>query len=328
MNINKELLINGINMSDGEYPTVVIKDREIRRELKGFLGRRFSVEKIFGQILGYLGFNKDDLIVLKNVEYNNRMNKVKFEYSVNLVNDSENVIILDFNFFGLMMVNSNSMNIICECSVGGMNDIRVYLKKVSEKIDGCKEYTRKYGYTYSEYIINSGSDEVRLCLRKNNDNDYKELMCIKNDDKIEEYLKNIYSSKDIDSLYKDIEGYLGDICSYKEIRLEVSKTIDNKKINTGLLVLENGICKEFMISRNDRCVYLNNNGEWSYNFNGRFYNISSLGSDDGRVNYNISADNDSVLKHVMDTKDYVIDVINEVDDTKKLVRTMFNKDKR
>ena len=54
MNINKDSLIKGINLSGIEYPTVVIKDREISRELKGFLGRRFSIEVIFGQILSQL----------------------------------------------------------------------------------------------------------------------------------------------------------------------------------------------------------------------------------------------------------------------------------
>lgn len=328
LSIDKEMLVKGVNLSDSEYPIVVIKEREIGRELKGFLGRRFSVEKIFGQVLRQLGFSKDDIIVLKNIDYNVGINAVSFEYSVNLLNDSYNKITLDFNYFRKLIVSSKDMDIMCECSCTSVNDVRVYLKQIDEKIDGSREYTRKYGYSYSEYIINRFGSSVKLLLRRDIDSNCSELMSIENDLKIEEYFKNLNTSIDIDVLYKDLECYLGDIDSYKEIRLEVSENRDNKKINTGLLVLENGICKEFMISRNDRCVYLNNNGEWSYNFNGRFYNISSLGSDDGRVNYNISADNDSILKHVMDTKDYVKDVINEVDDTKKLVRTMFNKDKR
>ena len=327
MNIDKESLVKGINLSDREYPTVVIKDREISRELKGFLGRRFSIEMIFGQILSQFGFNKEDLIVLKNMEYNRGMNAAKFEYSVNLVNDSDNKMILDYCLRQLIICSKN-MDVVCECSVTSKNDIRVYLKKIVEKINSFKTYTREYGYTYSKYSIKNGNDEISLTLGKENDNDYKELMCIDNDLEIEEYFKNMGCNYDIDKMYKDIEGYLGNIDSYKNIKLEINKIRNNKVINTGLLVLENGVCKEFMITRNDRCIYLNSNGEWSYNFNGRFYTVSSLGKYDKNITYSINADNDEILKYVMDTKGYVEDVVSDVDDTKKLVRSMFNKDRK
>ena len=328
MNINREALIKGINLSDKEYPTVVIKDREISRELKGFLGRRFSIEMIFGQILSQFGFNKDDLIVLKNIEYNRGMNAVKFEYSVNLVNDSENKIILDFNCFRQLIVSNRNVDVVCDCSVTSKNDIRVYLKKIEEKINSFKTYTHKYGYTYSEYSIKNGNDEISLTLRKDNDNDYKEYMLIENDLKIEEYFKNMDLNCDIDKIYKDISEYLGNIDNYKDVKLEINKIINNKSINTDLLVLENGICKEFMITRNGRCIYLNSNGELSYNFNGRFYTVSSLGKDDRNITYSVNADNDEILKYVIDTKGYVEDVVSDVEDTKKLVRSMFNRDRK
>ena len=183
-----------------------------------------------------------------------------------------------------MVVSNKNMDITCECSVTNKNDIRVYLKKIEEKISGYTTYTREYGYTYSKYSINVGGNEISLILGKENDNDYKELMCIGNDKEIEEYFKNLKFNFDIDKIYKDIEEYLGNIDDYKNIRLEINNKIDNKVVNTDLLVLENGICKEFKITRNDRCVYLNSNGEWSYNFNGRFYTISSLGKNDGKIN--------------------------------------------
>jgi len=328
MNIDKEVLIKGYNISDKEYPTVIIKEREISRELKGFLGRRFSVEKIFGQILGQLGFDKDDIIVLKNIEYDTGMNIVRFEYSVNLVNDSCNKIILDFNCFRQLIVSNKDMDIVCECSCTNVNDVRVYLKSVTEKINGYKKYTCKYGYSCSEYIMNNGNDEVKLLLSREIDYNCEDLMCIENDLRLEEYFKNMGCNYDIDKIYNDICGYLGDIDSYKNIRLEINKKINNKNVNIGLIVLENGICKEFMITRNDRCVYLNSNGEWSYNFNGRFYRISSLGRDDKNVTYSITADNDTVLKYAMDTRDYIMDISSEVEDTKKLVRSMVNKDKK
>ena len=179
------------------------------------------------------------------MEYNRGMNAAKFEYSVNLVNDSDNKMILD--------------------------------------------------YCLRQLIISS---------------------------------KNMDCNYDIDKMYKDIEGYLGNIDCYKNIKLEINKIRNNKVINTGLLVLENGVCKEFMITRNDRCIYLNSNGEWSYNFNGRFYTVSSLGKDDKNITYSVNADNDSILKYVMDTKGYVEDVVSDVDDTKKLVKSMFNKDRK
>lgn len=327
MNINKDSLLKGINLSGVDYPTVVIKDREISRELKGFLGRRFSVEVIFGQILSQLGFDKNSEIVLKNMIYSRGTNSTKFRYLVNSVEDYDNKIIFNYCFRHMVVSNKN-MDITCECSVTNKNDVRVYLKKIEEKINGYTTYTREYGYTYSKYSINVGGNEISLILGKENDNDYKELMCIGNDKEIEEYFKNLKFNFDIDKIYKDIEEYLGNIDDYKNIRLEINNKIDNKVVNTDLLVLENGICKEFKITRNDRCVYLNSNGEWSYNFNGRFYTISSLGKNDGKINYSVNADNDSVLKHVMNTKDYVTDVSEEVDDTKKLVRSMFNKDRK
>lgn len=325
--MDREALIKGYNLSDSEYPMVVIKDRGISRELKGFLGIRFSVEKIFGQILGQLGFDRDDIIVLKNIEYNRGMNLVRFDYSVNSVDNPNNKMVLNFNYYGQLFVYGNDIDIVCECSCTSYNDFRVYLRKITEKIDGDKKYTRKYGFTCSEYIVNNSSDEVRLILRKDNDNDYTELMCIKWDFLLERYFKNLGCSYDIDSLYKEICGYLGDIDSYKEVRLEINKKINNKNVNIGLLLLENGICKEFMITRGDKCIYLNYNGEWSYNFNGRFYNISSLGIDDKNVIYSITGDNDSVLKYAMDRVN-IDEVATEVEDTKKLVRSMFNKNKK
>ena len=131
------------------------------------------------------------------------------------------------------------MDIMCECSCTSVNDVRVYLKQINEKIDNDREYTRKYGYSYSEYVINSFGNRVKLLLRRDIDSNCSELMCIENDLRIEEYFKKLNTSIDIDVLYKDIESYLGDIDSYKEIRLEVSEKRDNKNIDTGLLVLEN-----------------------------------------------------------------------------------------
>ena len=84
MNIDRLSLERGKNLYDRDYPMVVIKDRDISRELKGFLGKRFGIEKIFGKILTEFGFTKDDMIVLKNINYNEGMNVVSFEYSVNL----------------------------------------------------------------------------------------------------------------------------------------------------------------------------------------------------------------------------------------------------
>lgn len=323
MNIDRLSLEKGNNLYDVEYPMVVIKDRDISRELKGFLGRRFGIEKIFGQILTQFGFTKDDMIVLKNIDYNQMMNVVTFEYSVNLVNDSNNKIMLDFNCWKELIICDRSMSVSCDCSTTSLSDISVRIKKIVEKLNRYKIYTRRYGYSDSEYSIMIGSKEIRLNLRKDNDNDYRELMSIDDDDKLEEYFKNCDGNVSIDELYKDIVGYLGDIHSYNEVKLEISKIRNNKKINTDLLVLRNGVCQEFMTTRNNRCIYLNNNGEWSYNHIDRFYKVSALGRKDSDVTYSVSADNDSILKYYMDS---VEDVVDEVEDTKKLVRSIFNKD--
>ena len=221
-----------------------------------------------------------------------------------------------------------NIQLICECSATSGNDIRVTIKKIVEKIDGYKIFTRRYGYSDSDYVINVFSDEIKLCLRKYNDNDYKELMIIDDDKNIEEYFKNIDFNISIDKLYKDLEGYLGNIDCYNEIRLEINKIRNNKKINTDLLLLRKGVCCEFMITRDNRCIYLNNNGEWSYNYIDRFYRVSSVGKNDKDITYSINADNDSILKYYIDTKVRVEDVVEEVDDTKKLVRGMFSKNNR
>jgi len=329
MNINRLSLEEENNIYNVDYPMVIIKDKNIERELRGFLGVRFGVDKVFGRILSQFGFTKEDSIVLKNIKYNRNIDSIEFEYSVNLVDDTKNKIILNYNCSREFVIYDKDSCVTCDCSVTSINDVGIRIKKLEERLNNSRIYTREYGYNESTYSIRIGGRYYNLSLKKDNDNDYRDLMIIENDRCIEEYFKNMDSGIEIDELYKNIEGYLGDIDSYNEIRLEIATLMGDKNRTDNLLVLRNGICCEFVVTRGNKKIFLNSDMEWEHDYKDRFYSVNTKGSEYNGVSYTVNADNDSILKYFIDIKveSNIKALFNDVEDTKKLVREMFPKKK-
>jgi len=329
MNIDRLKLGEINNLSSNMSPIMGIQNKEIEKELKQFLGVRRNVLSIFGKILAEIGFKSDDVIFFKNIVYERNGYKVIFDYLVNLEENSENKIVLNFGDLQILyslVVSNKDMVVECGCSVY-KNDIRLKVNKIEERLDNGRKYLRTYGWSDSDYIVDIGNRKIRLHLNRLNDNDYQRLMVIEKESKLEEYLKNVDEDITIDSLYKDIAVYFGDISKYGFITLSMGRVLnEEKRIEvTDFICIKDGECLEFGITRDNKKIILKHNNSWEYNYNDETYSINSKGND-GQVTYNISAKDKDSLKECATWSDVEFELLTEeVENTKKLVREMFSK---
>lgn len=154
---------------------------------------------------------------------------------------------------------------------------------------------------------------------------------LENEDMLVKYLTSLKFPISIVDVYKDIcKISLGDVSEYPRVLLKVSKksfTTGNRVID--LIHLEKGNLENFGMTINgtNRVVLIDKDGNWSYEMNNDDSLVKiSLVENTNKINYNICISNNISLDDVKSlVESNMIDASKDVNDTKVLVRKIFDK---
>jgi len=283
----------------------------------------------FLDILYKVDFNKDDIINIYETK-----DKYVYGYSVNdEERSSKNIIKLSYGSmvdFGPAITIENDKGFRCyDCIPRSWNKDNevIELNSFENKIDDSRSY-RASLFIYTYLIEFKCLDyKILIDIKKSIDDD--EEISLKNELELEKYLSSLVFPVSIVDLYNNICNICElNVNKYPELLVKVIKVNKkNKEKITDMISLENGIVKEFCITKDGKRIYVSNNGDWSYEMIDLDLVDFSLESKNKKINLNVSSNSDSELDDYTDSliKYDIGTARREVEDTKKLVRSMFTK---
>lgn len=155
------------------------------------------------------------------------------------------------------------------------------------------------------------------------------ILALEKENELESYLKNLDVSLGLEDIYKDIISYIGDGIKYVDIKLSI-KAINNKFDNeiTDMINVIDGECVLFMITRGNRCISIDKDGNCVSKYMDEFGTVVTTIEDD-KATYSISLVNEMLLveKAFVYGVDEFVNSFNEINDTKNRVLELVPKKK-
>lgn len=308
------------------YPKVVYENNQIKKEILEWV--KYLGGRSFSQVLLDIGFKSDDVVYLYD-----KNNNLEYYYSVGEdVRDNSKYIKLAYGVFldrgaTIDVWNGNEYRDYEFKDNNFNNDKKCFMLSISEKkISDNITYKRIFYSVMAAYVIKTKDYEFIFNLGNYSAEDDYKSMVLDNEDKLEEYLCSLVFPVDIIDVYKNIIS----ICN-----IDVSKYayFEIKSVPLGayfigdILELNNGEFGEIRITRDNKRICLFKNNFWSCEYMDKDgYSEFEVTCCNGKINYDLSGeDNGQIDEYTNTLLEYDIKARNEVDDVKKLVRTMFNK---
>lgn len=188
-----------------------------------------------------------------------------------------------------------------------------------------KNVSYKRRFFNNKVDIDVNYDDYKIYFEVDFDDFEYSTRRLENEKELQRYLMNLTFPISIEKVYKDIcEISLGDVSKYSRIVLQCC---DNKKngMVSDLIVLENGNLEKFGMTKNDKTMFIDKYGNFSYR-------ISDLETD---FSVNISGDDKNKCEMFAKSSKYMDDYIDslivydisdarkEKEETKKLVKKIF-----
>ena len=281
----------------------------------------------FNDVLINIGFKKGDCVYLDGIDVN------KIYYSVNDEGfNKDNYIIL---LYGQFLESSPKIVISVEDKkrtygfgyVCGEKD-GVVLEKYEYLLDNGMICKRCYEDNRIFYVISN--DKYNLLFNVEYDSNIEYDLNV--DMELERYFGDLIFPIDIDSMYKEICEIISidiDMCRIFELRVnEIDKY--NHKFIRDIISLVNGNLVQFGMTKNGKRIFMDDDGNYSYELvsdNEEELKFKfSLDITDDNISYSVSNNGrnviDDEMKRLVNER---IDNANiDIEDSKKLVRKMFN----
>ena len=328
MKLDKGMLGKDINIAKNEGLFVGYNNELVGDILKKYFCVKRREDILLGKVLNQFGYTKDDNILLTNVVY--KENEVIIDYSVNGVCNEDNKIIIKFDnliYNYRLIVSNEDSDISCQVSVFNRRNVKFRVAEINEKTNGGKIYSREYNTYCARYKIVDYDIEVELYLGIEIPNAgyvNPPIFVIEKEKELENYLKNIDVSKGLENIYKDVVNYFSDIFKYLDIKLSIREL--NNLVNehnrfdpivTDKIHVKNGVCEEFMVTRGNKCIIIDKDGNAVCRYKDEFVDVVTTVNEYDKATYSISAGNEIVLRegifiHGLQTYEESIDEIDEV----------------
>lgn len=203
------------------------------------------------------------------------------------------------------------------------------------EIDDYIKYHRDYSYLRFNCMVQRGYYSLYLELYRpkgyvfdKNDFRYK----LDNEDGLRDYLCNLEFPVRIDEVYKKLSrDFLGDVSKYSCINLEIM-TYDNVNdcdVVTDSIIINDGEWKTFGMTKDNKTIMLEADGDWSYRLLGSNLDVKlSMNIREDEVSYTIKGRTKDEIDKYFDgfVKDDIRGADSVVEDTKKLVKIMFERE--
>lgn len=310
---------------DKNFPNIIYLNGILKKEINNWVND-MNVGT-FNEILRDIGFKNDDCVYLYGVD------NMEIHYSVNNEKLNENnVISLSYGNIG----RTNSEIIIIDGSgkrtygIGELSDNNIFLKSYEYLLDSGMICKKSIDGDKVLFTISNNDYELMLEIVLNLENGYflSDLEML-NSKRLEEYMINLKFPVIIEDVYKKINEILEiDQSMFRLFNLVVTKKVNRMKTDIVLdeILIRDGMFERIIKSYEYGTINLDRNGNWSYN---KF---------DGDLVFSVRYDNNSRYRYNFDDKDSNNKCLNgeelyelkddagkSVEDTKKLVRMMFNR---
>jgi len=324
---------------DSKIPRVIINDKELKKEIGRWLGIKQNISNVFSKLLLNVGFKHEDEIVLYKYFYRED-DYLSFNYIVNGCNPyKKNVIMLEYGKEDKkprIVVHTGSKytrsKIVYEVDKE-LNNYKTVSKSLEDKRYGM--LNRRYFEDRALFFVEKNDYELCLLVLKSNDMNFDEkgVYRLKNEKELVSYLNSLVFPVNIDLVYKKIcEISLGDASLYSDFSLRVNKfdNIDGLEEVTDEITLRNGVLEDFIITRDSKTIRIDENDNyWIYErkLDDRTLLVSYNREDDSFIHGTIYEDGiGNGDKSICENLDEVRDIaVKDVEDTKKLVRVMFER---
>ena len=309
------------------YPLVVYENDIVKKEIDKWVNHLGA--KSFRQVLLDIGFSESDVVYI----YNKNNKPLEYYYSVNdrKINTSD-YIKINYDWvmaFGSMIdiYNGSEFKRYEFIDNNFDSDKNSFMLSLEQKrISFDKYYERDYYSDVANFVVKDREYKFIFCLGNLTSKDNVNSLKLNNEDKLCEYLCSLSFPVDVIDVYKNIVS----ICDI-DVRwydLFEVKSIPNKVgAKEDVFILHRGEFSEIKITKDGKRICLNCNDVWEYeNINDAFLVMFSMNSSNNNVSYKVSGVNDKVVdSYTLGLlKSNISTARSEVEDTKKLVRSMFN----
>ena len=339
-----------VMLEEKKYPTVTFNIDENNEEY--FLGKMKQIKfgnnhdcclsDILEQLLLEIGLNIDDVVKINDINYVRNIDD-QHDYIVNFSINDVNLYKFIFRYDDMWDTNPMFIFVKDNESFGYHMDIDVILKKVTWLRDSFYEietdygiYRRDYSYGMANYMVRWGYYSLNLEVYEHKGyrydimNSYKYML--DNEDKLRDYLMSLKFPIRIDEVYKKIQrDFLGDISKYSTIKLEcmIFDHCNGIDVVSDKILITDGEWKNFGMTRGNKTIMLEHTGEWSYKLLDSNMDVKlSMKIEEDDVSYKIHGQSKEELDKYFNeyVKKDIEDANIEVDKTKKLVRSIFERE--
>lgn len=150
--------------------------------------------------------------------------------------------------------------------------------------------------------------------------DYDYVFRLENEEQLQQYLLGLTFPLEINEVYKKIcEISTSSVDEYPSFKIEAKRKLNEKNNKTtDMLSLNHGQLKEFIITKDGRTIAIDSDGNWSYDSP----KLIVSQSDKGNINYSLnSIPSDELLTTSTPFEQYS-EVSQEVEQVRKLTKTM------
>ena len=182
----------------------------------------------------------------------------------------------------------------------------------------------------SKIVMNVVNDKIKINLEIVDEHLDCRGMRLNNEEELVEYLMNLDYPLSIDKVYKDIYRIsLGDVSEYSKVLFQCSDILNNGKV-TDMFILEDGNLEKFGMTKNGKTMFINKDGSFRYQVSDTVSDIDLSIMPDNRVKYEVVSNNDMYddYNNLLITYCNISDARSEKEKIKRLVKRVFNKDKK
>lgn len=303
----------------------------------------FSLSDILEILLLKLGLTNEDVVKMDDIIFVRDRGCDNYEYRINFSINDVYVYKMIFRYNDHWDINPTFIFVKDNESVGykiHIRDLENGIIQLNEEFyeietDDYIKYRRDYSYLRFNCMVKKGYNSLWLELYEPNGyvHDKNDLRFkLDKEDELRDYLCSLEFPVRIDEVYKRLcRDFLGDVSKYPCIDLEIMTydMINGCDVVTDKLIMHDGEWKTFGITKGNKTIMLDSDGTWSYRLLGSNLDVKlSMNINEDDVSYTIKGSSKEDVDRYFDelVKSDIRGANSEIEDTKKLVKIMFERD--
>ena len=274
-----------------------------------------EIASTFKELLALMGYNELDTCVISDVKSSHDQNDFELHF-----NGSDKAVYLHYAYDGdgtpeFRFHDGKTDKTYFFHSRKYSHDCDTFQLYTYTTINGDMQYRRTYSKNEINIVLKDNEQKLSLEIKQptKTGDKYKGPFILPNEDELKEYISGLTFPMDITEVYKEICNLLHhNTKQYAKFSLQIS-TYAGYEVETGttdLISLTYGALNKFIITKDDKTVSIDKDGNWKYKTS-EFVTSATNG--------NITYDAQSKINSQMQIEE----ARGKVDTTKELIKTIF-----